>query len=70
MPAVLNGANEVAVAAFLNRKIGFSQIPVVIEKTMEQHTPETLTDLDHAVEVNAWAGRTARELINDQQGKF
>ena len=63
MPAVLNGANEVAVAAFLDRKISFTQIPVVIEKTMNQHTPHNLTDIDHAVEVNAWACRTARELI-------
>ena len=64
MPAVLNGANEVAVAAFLDRKISFSQIPVVVEKTMNLHAPRNLTDIDHAVEVNDWACRTARELVS------
>ena len=65
MTAVLNGANEVAVAAFLSRKIRFSRIPVVIEKTMNRHAPHDLNDISHAVEVNEWACRTARELISE-----
>ena len=63
MPAVLNGANEVAVAAFLKRKINFSQLPVIVEKTMEQHNAHRFENLDHAVAVNDWACRTAQELI-------
>ena len=34
MPAVLNGANEVAVSLFLNEKITFLEIPKIIEKVM------------------------------------
>ncbi len=34
MPCVLNAANDVAVQAFLNKKIGFQQIPDIIEKSM------------------------------------
>ena len=37
MPAVLNAANEVAVEAFLSGRIGFTHIPAVIAKTMDQH---------------------------------
>ncbi|NLA74642.1 MAG: 1-deoxy-D-xylulose-5-phosphate reductoisomerase, partial [Deltaproteobacteria bacterium] len=37
MPAVMNGANEIAVASFLNREISFLQIPEVIEMTMSSH---------------------------------
>ncbi len=66
MTAVLNGANEVAVAGFLRHKITFSQIPVVIKKTLDQHTPRDLTDIMDAVEVNAWACRTAGEIIGKQ----
>ena len=65
MPAVLNGANEVAVAAFLSRKINFSQIAVVVEKTMNKHAPHNLIDINHAIEVNTWARRTAREVIGE-----
>ena len=48
MPAVLNGANEVAVAAFLERKIGFSQIVETVSKTMDivqQGSEESLDDI-------------------------
>jgi len=38
MPCILNAANEVAVHAFLKDKIGFTDIPVVVEKCMEQGT--------------------------------
>lgn len=43
---VLNAANEVAVAAFLEGRILFSQIPVVIERALEQHQAVSLKDLD------------------------
>ena len=36
-PAVLNAANEIAVEAFLDEKISFEKIPIVIEKTLNQH---------------------------------
>ncbi|HOW59273.1 MAG TPA: 1-deoxy-D-xylulose-5-phosphate reductoisomerase [Candidatus Omnitrophota bacterium] len=62
MPAVLNAANEIAVEAFLNRHIGFLEIPKIIEKTMSAHhlikTP-TLADIFAA---DAWARETAEEL--------
>ncbi len=58
MPAVLNAANEIAVQAFLDGKIGFLDIPALIEKTMDQHSPVDLTDLAVALEADQWA-RTA-----------
>jgi 1-deoxy-D-xylulose-5-phosphate reductoisomerase len=44
-PAILNAANEIAVQAFLDRKIGFMAIPKVVEKTLESFDfsePESL----------------------------
>ena len=38
MPTVMNGANEMAVNAFLNDKIGFLDIADIIEKTMSADT--------------------------------
>ena len=41
LPVVLNAANEVAVEAFLDGKLGFTAIPRVIERTMDAHAAGT-----------------------------
>lgn len=65
MPAVMNGANEAAVNAFLEERIGFMDIPAIIEKVMAQHTSAvssslTLGDIRDA---DAWARAKAQELL-------
>ena len=45
LPVVLNAANEVAVEAFLDGKLGFTAIPVVIERTMNAHAVEERLNL-------------------------
>lgn len=55
MPAVLNGANESVVALFLKGKIGFNQIPEIIEKVMERHSLNTNPTLYDIIEVDKWA---------------
>ena len=62
MPAVLNGANEVAVESFLQGEIGFLQIPELIEKTMEAHTPFTMDGIEGVLEADAWARDEANTL--------
>jgi 1-deoxy-D-xylulose-5-phosphate reductoisomerase len=65
MPVVLNGANEMAVDAFLNRKIAFPEIPWLIEKTMAAHRTVELESIDQALEVDRWARKQAKkELLN------
>ena len=57
-PAVLNAANEVAVAAFLERRLSFSSIPRVIEATLDAATrraPVEPSGLDEVRELDAWA---------------
>lgn len=63
MPTVLNGANEVAVAAFLDRKIGFLDIPEIVERTMDFHNPIELDCYDTIRYIDKWARKTAREII-------
>ena len=64
MPAVLNGANEIAVEAFLNEEIGFLQIPVLIERVMQAHDPVPVEDIEAVMEADRWARETAKkELI-------
>ena len=54
----LNAANEIAVAAFLERKIAFSAIPAVIAATMDQLPVTALESLDDVLETD----RLAREI--------
>ncbi len=62
MPAVLNGANEVAVDSFLKGEIGFLQIPELIEKTMEAHTPFPMDGIEGVLEADSWARQEASIL--------
>jgi 1-deoxy-D-xylulose-5-phosphate reductoisomerase len=59
LPAVLNAANEVAVAAFLNRKINFPQITEIVRRTMNAHKVVLHPTLEQILEADAWARREA-----------
>lgn len=63
MPAVLNGANEIAVERFLNREISFLQIPELIEKAMNSYTPIYDYDLKDVLLADKWA----REFVYNQK---
>ena len=63
LPAVLNAANEVVVAAFLEKRISFIKIPEVIEKTMEHHAVVTDPTLSDILEADLWARKQAEDLI-------
>ncbi len=63
MPTVLNGANEIAVAAFLDGRINFLDIPNLIERTMEAHQSHTVDSIEIIIEVDKWARNTAQEVL-------
>jgi len=55
LPAVLNAANEAAVALFLDKQIEFVDIPEIISKTMKRHTVVTTPDLPEIMAADQWA---------------
>ena len=59
MPAVVNGADEVAVDAFLRNRIGFMDIPDIIKKAMEAHQTVLNPDLDDVIAADKWARKFA-----------
>ena len=61
-PVVLNAANEVAVAAYLEERISFVSIPRVIELTMDQHTAVDVTTVEAVREVDTWARLYSRNV--------
>jgi 1-deoxy-D-xylulose-5-phosphate reductoisomerase len=62
-PAVLNAANEVAVAAFLDDGLPYLQIPVVVEKTLNAVSPVNADSLETVLNADAQARKVAREFI-------
>jgi 1-deoxy-D-xylulose-5-phosphate reductoisomerase len=62
LAVVLNAANEVAVAAFLDGRLRFTAIPAVIERTMNAHTVEGVSTVETVRRVDAWGHRYARDM--------
>ena len=62
LPVVLNAANEIAVEAFLEGKLGFTAIAAVIEKTMNEHAVERVSTLEVVRRVDRWARIRARDM--------
>jgi 1-deoxy-D-xylulose-5-phosphate reductoisomerase len=60
-PAVLNAANEIAVAAFLNGRIGFLDISRTVEATLERMSGQTISVLDDVIEADREARVHATE---------
>lgn len=59
---VLNAANEVAVAEFLNDRIHFTAIARLVEKTLESHKSFPLQSMGDVLEADAWARQKALEI--------
>ena len=71
-PAILNAANEVAVQAFLDRRIGFTDIPVIIEETLARLPASADVQLEAVLAVDAQArqiatGQVAGKACRSQQ---
>jgi 1-deoxy-D-xylulose-5-phosphate reductoisomerase len=69
LPVVLNAANEIAVAAFLNGCLGFTDIPRVISATMDAHGPQPADTLAAIRKVDVWARDTAAAVVAGLQAR-
>jgi len=65
MPAVMNGANEIAVEAFLRRKIGFTDIVKTVDRVMELHKGAAADTLEAVIQSDKWAREKAADLIKN-----
>jgi 1-deoxy-D-xylulose-5-phosphate reductoisomerase len=63
LPAVMNAANEVAVAGFLERQVRFPDIWQIVEEVMNRHTAVAHPDLDAILEADQWARREAQGYV-------
>ncbi|TFG74631.1 MAG: 1-deoxy-D-xylulose-5-phosphate reductoisomerase, partial [Thermodesulfobacteriales bacterium] len=65
MPSVMNGANEVAVSAFLSGQMKFTGIVSTVKKVMEVHKTQPANTLDAVLQSDLWARNTAQSLIGN-----
>src|SRR6266705_2403657 len=63
LPAVMNAANAIAVAAFLDRRVRFPDIWHVVEEVMNQHTAVAHPNLDAILEADQWARNEAQGCV-------
>jgi 1-deoxy-D-xylulose-5-phosphate reductoisomerase len=68
LPAVMNAANEIAVAAFLNRKVRFPEIWKIVEHVMNEHPPVAHADLDAILGADQWARAQAQGCVESANG--
>ena len=66
-PCVLNAANEVAVAAFLEGRVGFAQIPRLVDACLKAHDTQAVEGVEALMATDAWARRKTRELLKHGQ---
>jgi len=55
LPAAMNAANEESVAAFIDERICLTEIPLVIEAVMDQHSTKPVADIETVLEADRWA---------------
>ncbi len=63
LPAVMNAANEVAVAAFLDRQVSFPRIWQIVEEVMNRHASVAHPDLDAILQADQWARGEAQGCV-------
>ena len=68
MPAVLNAANEVAVQAFLDGRIGLAEIAQINAGVMQAHAAEKVADIEAVLRVDKWARSAAERLLAIKAG--
>lgn len=64
-PAALNAADEIAVDAFLKRKISFTAIPRLIERVLDRHDTKAVTSPEDAVDADICAREAARGILKN-----
>ncbi len=67
LPAVLNAANEVAVNAFLEGSIQFTEIPFIIQRVMEAHEVKKVQMIEDILKADQWAREKAKLIIEGKK---
>lgn len=65
MPSILNAANEVAVNAFLEGSVKFTDIPLLLQRVMEEHEVKRVQTVEDILRADHWAREKAKAIISE-----
>lgn len=68
MPAILNAANEVAVNAFMEGSLKFTEIPLLIQRVMEEHEVKSVHTIEDILRTDHWARERSKAIL--ERGKL
>lgn len=66
-PTALSAADEVLVDAFLQGRIRFTDIPAIVDKVLQRHQPEPVTELDVVFAADHWARHETAEILRQRR---
>jgi 1-deoxy-D-xylulose-5-phosphate reductoisomerase len=68
MPAILNAANEVAVNAFMEGSLKFTEVPLLIQRVMEDHEVKSVHTIEDILRADHWARERSKAIL--ERGKL
>ena len=63
-PIVLNASDEVAVELFLNGRLKFTEIPLLVEEVLSRHNPSKVDSVDMVMEIDDWARKETIKIFD------
>ena len=67
MPAILNAANEVAVNAFLEGSLKFTDIPLLLQRVMEEHEVKSVHTIEDILRADQWARERSKAILEGRK---
>lgn len=67
MPTILNAANEVAVNAFLEGALKFTEIPILLKRVMEEHEVKPIQTIEDVLKADHWARERSKAMIEGRK---
>jgi len=67
MPTILNAANEVAANAFLEGSIRFTDVPLILQRLMEEHEVKPVRTIEDILRADQWSRERAKNLIEGKK---
>jgi 1-deoxy-D-xylulose-5-phosphate reductoisomerase len=67
MPAILNAANEVAVSAFLEGSLKFTEIPLLLQRVMEEHEVKSVHTIEDVLKADHWARERSKAFLEGRR---
>ncbi len=67
LPAILNAANEVAVNAFLEGALKFTEIPVLLQRVMQEHEVKSIHTIEDVLKADHWARERTKIILEGRK---